>query len=127
MRFTVALLPMGYSLKFFSSQMTQILVGPCKLLLLSRLPGFPRTSHNSSVPAVGQELIQHNKRPPQCKQRIQSVQPRAKSWILAIEPFQRMTKALAPWQQNWRARMQKDIGRQLHRVVPTKILEVEKS
>ena len=38
-----------------------------------------------------------------------------------------MTEPLKLGQHNWRARMQKDIGCQLHRVVPAEILEVKKS
>src|SRR4029450_993419 len=106
--------------------MIQIFVGPCKLPLLRHRPAFPHTGHGSSAPAVGQELIEHNKRPSQSKQRIQSIEPWAKSWIVAIKAFRAMTKALALWQHNWRARMQKATGGEVHAAMPTKILEVEK-
>lgn len=95
---------------------------------LSRLdvaPAAGLAGQHAALPALGDELVEQDEHPAQTEQRQISGQPVGECRIGAIEPRRRLAEALALHRLKRPARMQHNIGGELHGIVPAKIFEIE--
>ena len=96
-----------------------------KLPRLDVAPAAGLAGQHASLPALGDELIEQDQYPAQTEQRQISRQPVSKCRIAAVEPRRRSAEVLSLRRLKRPARMQQNIGGELHRIVPAKILEIE--
>src|SRR5579864_2565424 len=99
---------------------------PIKLTLLRRWPVGGLAGGDAVGPALGQELVQQDRAPAQREQRVEQSEALAKALIRPVNadgfggelPLQRGAEA--------HPRMQQEIGGELDRIVPAKIVEIDK-
>ena len=96
-----------------------------KLPRLDVAPAARLAGEHAPLPALGDEFIEQDEHPAQSEHRQISRQPAGERRIAAVEPRRRLAEALALRRLKRPARMQQNIGGQLHRIVPAKILEIE--
>src|SRR5580704_1610615 len=96
-----------------------------KLPCLDVAPTTDLAGQHTSLPALGNELIEQDQYPAQTEQRQISRQPVSKCRIAPIEPRRSSAEMLSLRRLKRPARMQQNIGGEFHRIVPAKILEIE--
>src|SRR5580693_1518308 len=96
-----------------------------KLSRLDVAPAAGFAGQHAALPALGDELVEQDEHPAQAEQRQISRQSAGECRIAAVEPRRRLAEALALGWLKRPARMQHNIGGELHRIVPAKIFEIE--
>ena len=96
-----------------------------KLPRLDVAPAAGLAGQHAPLPALGDEFVEQDEHPAQTEQRQISRQPVGECRIAAVEPRRRLAEALPLGWLKRPARMQQNIGGELHRIVPAKILEIE--